>query len=153
MQVKEIIKRKLEYISPDTLLDEAARLMKSKNVGALPVFEKGKEVGFITDRDIAIRAVAQDKDPHKTPTREIMTTHCVNCPEDYTLEKAAQLMGDKNVRRLIVVDKTNKPIGLISLGDLAANLPQSIVSGDGSQAERGRERYVNLKRLHLQCFA
>ncbi|MDP2599227.1 MAG: CBS domain-containing protein [Deltaproteobacteria bacterium] len=125
MQVKEIIKRKLEYISPDTPLDEAARLMKSKNVGALPVFEKDKEVGFITDRDIAIRAVAQDKDPRTTMAREVMTQHCVNCPEDFTLEKAAQLMGEKNVRRLIVVDKANKPVGLISLGDLAANLPRS----------------------------
>lgn len=125
MQVKEIIKRKLEYISPNTPLDEAARIMKSKNVGALPVFEKGKEVGFITDRDIAIRAVAQDKDPRKTKARDIMTNNCVNCPEDFTLEKAAQLMGDKNVRRLVVIDKTNKPIGLISLGDLAANFPQN----------------------------
>lgn len=120
MEVREIIRSKLEFVTPDNTLIEAAGIMKKSNVGALPVLENGSGVGFITDRDVTVRAIADGLDPKTTKVRQIMSKKLHTCSEHATLENAAELMGKNLVRRLLVVDDSKRPRGIVSFADIAA---------------------------------
>lgn len=127
MQVREIIRSKLLSVTLETPLKDAAQIMRTQNVGALPVLDNGRGVGFITDRDIAVRAVAQGLGPN-TKIRDVMSKKCYLCDEDTSLEAAAQLMDKQHVRRLLVTDKKQKrPLGIVSLADIAAHTTKSDV--------------------------
>jgi CBS domain-containing protein len=89
-------------------------------VGVLPVKSEGNILaGILTDRDIVIRAIAEEKDPEKTLVSDIMTSGVISCAADQTAEEAADVMADAQVRRLVVVDKEDNVVGIISLGDVA----------------------------------
>ena len=119
MLVRDIMTRNIETIDTDSYVVQAARKMKSLEIGALPVIEKSQIVGMITDRDIAIRAVAGGKNPATTQVREVMTPGVLKCYEDDDIHDAAELMENKGILRLLVLNNDNVPIGLVSLADFA----------------------------------
>lgn len=119
MQIKEIMTKNPEKIPVIESVYDAAEKMKELNVGVIPIFKSDKVVGIVTDRDIVLRAVAEDKDPKDTPVMDIMSRDVVSCPEDTDIKDAAQMMEMKKVRRLIVTDSSGKSIGIVSLGDIA----------------------------------
>ena len=118
MNVREAMTRDVRLAYPEQTIQEAAQLMAELDVGALPVEDSDRLVGMITDRDIAIRAVAEGMSPD-TPIREVMSSDVKYCYEDQTVEEIAQNMGDLQVRRLPVVDRNKRLVGILSLGDLA----------------------------------
>jgi CBS domain-containing protein len=118
MQVSEAMSTDVKITSPSQSIRDAARTMAEIDAGILPVGENDRLVGMITDRDIAIRAVAAGKDP-STPVREVMSREVKYCFDDDDLEDVAQNMGDLKVRRLPVLNKQKRIIGILSIGDMA----------------------------------
>jgi CBS domain-containing protein len=122
MHLKQIMTSPIETIAPDTSLAEAARKMLAMAIGLLPVSEDQKIVGIVTDRDITIRAVAKGLDPERTKVQEVMTREVFSCPAGSDVIDACKLMEEKQVRRLLVMDASDAPIGIVSLGDIALHL-------------------------------
>ena len=119
MEIKHIMMRSVETVEPDELLCEAARKMASQNIGFLPVWQDGALVGVITDRDIVVRAVARGFDPEQTIVEEAMTSMVVSLSENSDIEDASDLMETKRVRRLVVTDDNDMPVGIVSLDKVA----------------------------------
>ena len=119
MQIKEIMTCNVEIINSDANLKEAAQKMRQLDVGALPVWEGEQPIGIVTDRDIAIRAVAEGKDTSNTRVNEIMTPEVFHCFEDDDVYEAARMMEEKSIHRLLVLSSDNKPVGFIALADFA----------------------------------
>lgn len=130
MQAKDVMTRDVECIRPTASLQEAAAKMQSLNVGALPVCEKDRLLGMITDRDITLRSVAEGQDPNLETVEDVMTPEVVCVVEDTDLAHVAQLMRDKQIRRLPVLDDANKLVGIVSLGDVALEAHNDQLSGD-----------------------
>jgi CBS domain-containing protein len=120
---------KIEDIPADATLMQAALKMKLLDIGAIPVRENDRLVGMITDRDIAVRAVAEGRDPNRVPVREAMSRDICFCYEDQSVESAAKLMEEKQIRRLPVFDRSERAIGIVSLGDLAVRNHDDRLSG------------------------
>jgi CBS domain-containing protein len=129
MQVKEIMSRDVEVIHPDSVIQEAASKMKSFDVGSLPVSENGRLIGVVTDRDIAIRAVAVGRDPKTTKVSEAMTPELIYCFEDENVKEAAKLMERYQIRRLPILNRDKHLVGIVSLGDLAVETSNEKLSG------------------------
>jgi CBS domain-containing protein len=119
MKVKDIMTYNPEVIQALDLVEHAADKMRRLNVGAIPVFDGDKPAGMLTDRDIAIRVVAQKLDPATTSVGDVMSGEIIFCTEDMDIEEAAHIMEYKKIRRLLVKGKTNIFIGMLSLGDIA----------------------------------
>lgn len=119
MRVSELMSHHVEAITPDHNIRQASRKMRDLNVGSLPVITDGQLVGIVTDRDISCFAVAMGRDPSSTPIQKIMTTDVVACHDDDDITAAAQLMEQRHIRRLAVLDHDNNVIGLLSVDDLA----------------------------------
>lgn len=119
MQVREIMTFNAETIGSDCNLVEAAQKMRSLEVGALPVWEGYQVVGMVTDRDIAVRATAEGKDPSSTRVNEIMTPEVFYCFEDDDIHEAATMMEERSIHRLLVLNSDNEPTGFVSLADFA----------------------------------
>jgi CBS domain-containing protein len=117
MPVKDLIKRKVVVIEPADPVKLAAKRMEDKLVGSLVVIDGDKPVGIITDRDIAIRVVGGEKSPD-TPVREVMTKDPITISEDASFFELTKTFRDSAVRRLIVVDKEGRLVGLISIDDV-----------------------------------
>jgi CBS domain-containing protein len=130
MKIKEIMTGDFETISSGSSLTAAARKMQSLNVGVLPVEEEGRIIGLITDRDIVVRGLAEGHEPSSTEVRDILTADLVCCHENDTVEEAVRLMEDNKVRRLIVCDRDGTPVGIVSLGDIAAKSGQEQLAGE-----------------------
>jgi len=122
MQVKDAMTTDVELASPTHTIRQAALMMEKIDCGALPVADKDSLVGMITDRDIAVRAVAAGKGP-KTLVKEIMSAEVLYCFEDQTLEEVAANLGDVKVRRLPVMSREKRLVGILSLGDMARKEP------------------------------
>jgi len=118
MRVSDVMTRDVQIARPEQTIKDVAQLMCDIDVGALPVGDDDRLVGMITDRDIAIRAVAQGKAP-STTVREVMSAEVRYCFEDEDTEHVARNMGDQQLRRLPVVDRDKRLVGILSLGDLA----------------------------------
>jgi len=119
MLVKEIMTPKVESVEPGLFLKAAAEKMRDMNVGALPVWDGGKVIGMITDRDICCRVVADGRDPRTTKVRDIMSKDISCCFDDQDCDEAAHLMGDKHIRRLAVLNRDKAMVGMLSVDDLA----------------------------------
>ena len=119
MKIKEAMTKEVLVASPDQTIGDAARMMAERDSGALPVGEEDRLVGMITDRDIVIRAVAKDLGP-ETAIREVMSKEVLYCFQDEDVEHVAENMGEQQVRRLPVLDREKRLVGIVSLGDLAA---------------------------------
>jgi len=119
MRVSECMTREVRIANPGQSIREVARIMAEIDAGVMPVGEDDRLVGMITDRDIAIRAVAAGKGPD-TPVRDVMSTEQVlYCFEDEDLAQVAKNMGEQQVRRLPVVNREKRLVGIVSLGDVA----------------------------------
>lgn len=118
MQVKKAMTDSVKIVSPDQSIREAAQLMAQLDCGCLPVGEQGRLVGMITDRDIAVRAVAEGMSL-KTPIRDVMSPEVKYCFEDAEIDEVAQNMADIKVRRLPVLNQQKRLVGILSLGDVA----------------------------------
>ena len=118
MQIKTVMTCESVVVGPATTLQKAAEKMADYDVGMLPVCDGGRLVGVLTDRDIAVRAVAQACDPKTTTVRDVMTREVVYCFEDQEVEEAARLMEEKQVRRLPILDRKQQLMGIVSLNDL-----------------------------------
>lgn len=127
MRIAEVMTRAVRVTSPDASLQEAARLMAELDAGVLPVGEGDRLVGMITDRDIAVRAVAQGKGP-ETKVREAMTPEVKYCFEDDDVDDVARNMAEIKVQRLPVVSRDKRLVGIVTLGDIA-------VQGDSSAVD------------------
>jgi CBS domain-containing protein len=124
MRVSEVMTRHVEIMSPRHSIQEAARCMCDMDVGALPIGENDRLVGMVTDRDITVRAVALGKGAD-TPLREVMSTDVCYCFEDEDVRNVATNMAYQQVRRLPVLNREKRLVGILAIGDLA-------VSEDGS---------------------
>jgi CBS domain-containing protein len=120
MRVSEAMTRDVRVATPGQTIRDVAKVMDEIDAGVLPVGENDRLIGMITDRDIAVRAVAQGKGPD-TPVRDIMSKDVKYCFEDEDLEHVAKNMGDIQVRRLPVVDREKRLVGIVSLADVAQN--------------------------------
>jgi CBS domain-containing protein len=130
MLVSDVMTRRAECIRSTNSLQEAARKMKSLDVGPLPVCgENDRLVGIITDRDITVRGVAEACDPRTTTVKDVMTPDIVYCFEDQDVQEAARLMQENQVRRLIVLNRDKRLVGIVSLGDLAVETGDEKLSG------------------------
>jgi CBS domain-containing protein len=118
-KVHEVMTERPRAVTPDTPVSEAARLMESEDVGALPVLDGEQLAGIVTDRDIVIRAVAGEKDPKGMPVREIVSKEVATIGPDDTLSDALKLMASAQVRRIPVVDEGNRLVGMLSQADVA----------------------------------
>ncbi|MGQ0751729.1 MAG: CBS domain-containing protein [Betaproteobacteria bacterium] len=118
MRVAEAMTREVRVANPNQSICDAACLMAQIDAGAIPVGQDDRLVGIITDRDIAIRAVAAGKGPD-TQVREIMTPDVKYCFEDEDVDHVARNMGELRVRRLPVVNRDKRLVGILSLGDIA----------------------------------
>jgi CBS domain-containing protein len=130
MQVKQVMTSGVECISPNTTVQEAARKMKTLNVGPLPICDNDRLTGILTDRDITVRVAAEGRNPATTTVREAMTPEVIYCFEDDSVRDAAQLMEQKQIRRLLVLDRAKRLVGIVSLGDLAAKTHDKPLAGD-----------------------
>src|SRR5829696_6661330 len=119
MRVREVMTRGVECTSPDATLQEAAAKMKSLDVGPLPVCDNDRLVGMITDRDITVRATAEGEAPTAVRVRDVMTPDVIYCFDDQDASEAARLMEQNQVRRLVVLNRDKRMVGIVSLGDLA----------------------------------
>lgn len=119
-RVRDLMTRRVTVIEPHMNLRAAARLMRRERVGALPVIELGRLIGILTDRDIVLRAVTEDRRVGVTAVGQVMTRDPVWCYADETVEDAAELMAVYRVRRLPVLDRTEQLVGIVSISDLAA---------------------------------
>lgn len=122
MQVKELMTRNPEKIRASDPVKKAAEMMKHLNVGAVPVVDGDKAVGILTDRDIAVRVVAEGKDTSATKAGDIMSSEVISCSEIVDAIEAAKTMIQKQVRRLVVNDDQGRIVGIVSLGDLATSI-------------------------------
>ena len=118
MQLNRIMTEYVEVIAPEMSVQEAAEQMRSLDVGVLPGATEPPQ-GIFTDRDLAVRAVADGRDPKITTVEEIMTQQVACCFEDEDIEKAERVMEKNQIRRLPVLHHDNRIVGIVSLGDLA----------------------------------
>lgn len=142
--IAEVMHRGLRTVGPDTSAREAAALMAEENVGVVPVVDKDKLVGMVTDRDIAIRLAGQGKDPEKTKVRDLMSADIVSCREDDPVDEVIERMAAQQLHRLPVLDDDEKPVGIVALADLVKWDPAR-----GGEAMRGISRQ---SRQHAQTL-
>ncbi len=129
MRVSEAMSREVQVANPDQSIRDVATIMAQCDVGCLPVGESDRLVGMITDRDIAVRAVAKGKSPDATTVREVMSQEVKYCFDDAELSDVARNMADIQVHRLPVVDHDKHLVGILALADIA-NCEGAELAGD-----------------------
>ena len=125
MKIRSIMTRDVKVASPDDDLQTAATMMEQSDFGALPVGDGDHLVGILSDRDITIRAVARGLHPDRVKVRDVMTTEVKFVYEDESIEDIALYMSELQVRRMPVLSRDHRLVGIVSLGDLAVNKPKS----------------------------
>jgi CBS domain-containing protein len=135
MQIAQMMTRGVTLTDPSTTIRDAARTMRDENIGALPVGENDRLVGMVTDRDIAMRGVADDKAPGACTVREVMSEHVYYVFEDEDENRAADVMAEHQVRRLPVLNRDKRLVGIVAMADLArtAGEPTKTAAGGVSQ--------------------
>jgi CBS domain-containing protein len=129
MKVKDAMHKGVDWVSPDTPVTELAKLMRDHDVGAIPIGENDRLVGMVTDRDIVCKGLAQDNfDPRNAAARDVMTTEIHCCSADDDLAKAVRHMEELKVRRLPVIGKNKRMIGILSLGDVSHSASADLLS-------------------------
>ncbi|MEU8259652.1 CBS domain-containing protein [Micromonospora sp. NPDC048999] len=118
-RVSDVMTKQVVYLSAETTLDEAARVMRESDIGDVVVTDGATLAGMLTDRDIVVRAVAERADPAATTIGSIITREVVMIEQHATASEAAALMRTRNIRRVLVCDGERKLVGIVSLGDLA----------------------------------
>ena len=129
MKVKDAMHRGVDWVSPDTPVTEIAKLMREHDIGAIPIGEDDRLIGMVTDRDIVCKGVAQESfDVRRAMARDVMTPgiHC--CREDDDLVRAVRHMEELKVRRLPVINKSKRMIGMLSLGDVSRSASVEVLT-------------------------
>jgi len=142
--VRGVMSTDVESISPDAKLVEAARRMRDLDVGSLPVTDGRRLLGMVTDRDLTVRAAANSKDPSTTSVREVMSPEVAWVFEDEPAEMAASVMRRRQIRRLPVLDRSDRLVGMVALADLAVDLGDDRLKGEtleGISQPNGRSRH------------
>jgi len=120
MKIADCMTRDVQIVSPDQSIREAAQFMLRADAGSMPVGDGDRLVGMITDRDIAVRAVAEGRGPD-TPVRDVMSDEVLYVFEDQSVDEVADNMGEQQVRRFPVVSREKRLVGIVSLGDISRN--------------------------------
>ncbi|HEX6629687.1 MAG TPA: CBS domain-containing protein [Gemmatimonadaceae bacterium] len=120
MKASEIMTRDPRTVTPDARLPEVARLMKSEDVGVIPVVDGGSRnlIGVVTDRDIALRVVAEGRDPNSTTARDVMSSDVRTARESDSVDDVMELMGREQVRRIPIVDERGTLVGIVAQADM-----------------------------------
>ena len=146
--VRSVMSASPVTIAPDATVHAAARLLADADIGAVPVVSDGKLAGIVTDRDLVIRVLAAGLGPD-TPVGEIASADLCSVTPDASLEEAARLLGQAQVRRLPVVDADGRLVGIVTQADLARNAPHEVtgtavarISVPGSRRLKGQDRAV-----------
>jgi CBS domain-containing protein len=129
MKVKEAMHKGVDWVSPDTPVTEIAKLMRDHDIGAIPIGENDRLVGMVTDRDIVCKGMADGGfDAARATARDVMTAgiHC--CRDDDDLGKAVRHMETLQVRRLPVINRSKRMVGILSLGDISHSAPDPLLS-------------------------
>jgi CBS domain-containing protein len=129
MKVREAMHKGVEWVPPDTPVTELAKLMRTRDIGAVPIGENDRLIGMVTDRDIVCKGLAREGfDAQRATARDVMTPgiHC--CREDDDLAKAVKHMEGLNVRRLPVINKSKRMVGILSLGDVSHSAPGELLN-------------------------
>ncbi len=128
MKVREVMKKNVELISKDKSIKDAAKIMRDDGVGSLPVAYNDRLVGMITDRDITISVVAEGRGPDSTKVEECMSEHIKYCYDDEELDDVKLQMNKLHVRRLPVMNRDKRLVGIVSRGDLSPALGREAAS-------------------------
>lgn len=118
-KVSDAMHAGVHWVAPDTGLSEIARIMREKDIGAVPVGENDRLVGMVTDRDIAIRGFGDGRAPASLTARDIMSKPIIYCNANESVEDAIRLMEDRQIRRLPAIDENKRMVGMLSLGDIS----------------------------------
>jgi len=121
-RISEIMTRDVRIIAPTESLQRAAQIMDELNVGALPACEGERLAGMVTDRDIVVRAVSAGMSADSTPVSQVMSTNVQSCYEDEYVEDVMDRMRDVQIRRVPVMDRRERLVGMVSLGDIATKI-------------------------------
>ena len=132
MNIRDVMTPNPRTVSPEESIQNAARIMRDEDTGAVPVVENGRPVGMLTDRDIVVRAVA-DGGQTDRPIRDIVTNHLISASPEMSTREAAELMSEHQVRRLPVVEN-DRLVGIVSIGDLAVKEGKDSRTGDTLQS-------------------
>ena len=139
MKVKDMMHKGAEYVAPNAKLQVIAKKMRDHDIGAIPVCEGGKTIGMVTDRDIAVRALANGKDLSKLEAKDVMSKDVIFCRDSEEAEDAIRIMEDNKVRRLPVLNEAKKLVGMVSLGDISHALSQDL-TGEVTKAVSAHHR-------------
>jgi CBS domain-containing protein len=131
--IRDVMTTSPHTVRPDSTLQDAAREMKSDDIGAVLVEDNGSVAGILTDRDIVVRAIAEGRDPSSTKVSEVATTDVKTLTPDSTVEDAIKIVREQHVRRIPVVEG-GKPAGIVSIGDLAIERDRESALADISAA-------------------
>lgn len=118
-QIKDVMSKNFKFITPETTIQQAAQQMRDGDFGFLPVGENDRLIGMVTDRDIAIRSVAEGQNPAEANVRDVMTPKTYYCFDDQSIEEICENMAEIKVRRLPVVNRDKRLVGVVSLGDVS----------------------------------
>ena len=121
MRIADVMTPDPQTVRPGDTLQSAAQLMDELNVGVLPVVDGGELIGILTDRDIVIRSTSAGQDPNTAKVSDAMTTDAQTLQEDASVEEAVEIMEERQLRRVPVVNGAGRLVGIVSLGDLAAS--------------------------------
>jgi CBS domain-containing protein len=129
MKVKDVMHKGVDWVAPDTPIAEIAKLMRKHDIGSIPIGENDHLIGMVTDRDIVCKGLAKDGfNAGRATARDVMTLgiHC--CREDDDLAKAVRHMEQLKVRRLPVINKGKRMVGILALGDISHSAPTELLS-------------------------
>jgi len=128
--LKHIMTKEVDTISPDATAADASSKMKDLDIGAIPVCDGKRLVGLLTDRVLVTRVMAMRRDPVTARVSQAMTPEILFCFDDDSVETAAQLMSDKQIRRLPILSRNKQLVGIVSLGDLAVEVTDPQKAGE-----------------------
>jgi CBS domain-containing protein len=130
MKISEIMSSNVESVESHASIKDAAVKMRQSDVGFLPVCDGDKVLGTLTDRDITIRHVADGQNPYRVKARDIMTPNVFSCFEDQDVEEVARYMQEHEVRRVLIFDRGERLVGVVSLGDLSKVAGEERLAGE-----------------------
>ena len=126
MKIWDVMHKGAVFIAPGAKVSDVAWRMKQDDIGALPVVDQGRVIGIITDRDLAMRSLADGRDVGALTARDVMTPDAICCDEGADAESAIEMMEDSQVRRPPVLNSRSQLVGMVSLGDISHRMPQDI---------------------------
>jgi len=142
MLVRKVMSSPVISATPETTIRDAAELMRANGAGALPVLQDGRPVGIVTDRDIVIRALAARGFARGSDTSigDLITRNVITCFADQDASEAAAMMGEARVRRLLVIDRSDATVGILSVGDIAEHVSEELAGQALGEINEARAR-------------